>query len=119
MCMVLKMEDLTSNALIELIKNKREGKVAFGQLESYGNNIVELLNDKGKDAIMPISEYTIKHFLNKYSDFFELKDEGSESYIYLKGDKNISDLRRSFRAYLPLEIISVFSSKKSLEPLLG
>jgi hypothetical protein len=117
--MVLKMEDLAANALIELIKNKGESKVAFKQLESYGNTIVELLNSEGKDAIMPISECDIKHFLHKYSDFFELKDEGSESYICLKGDKNISDLRGSFRAYVPLEIMPFFSNRKSLEPLLG
>jgi hypothetical protein len=113
------MEDLASNALIELIKNKREGKVAFGRLESYGNTIIKLLNDQGKDAIMPISENNIRHFLKKYSDYFELKDEGNESYIYLKPDKSISDLRRSFRAYLPLEIIPVFSNRQSVAHLLG
>jgi hypothetical protein len=119
MCMVLKMEDLAANALIELIKNKDERKAAFRQLESYGNNIVELLSNNGEDAIMPISEYNINLFLNKYSDFFELRNEESESFIYLKKSKDISDLRRSFRAYLPLEILPVFSDKKSLEPLLG
>jgi hypothetical protein len=118
MNIVLKMEDLTANALIEMIKNHYEGKVSLKQIESYGNSIVKELQNKGKNALIPITEYSINHFLIKYSDFFEIKEEGEESYICLKSNKSISDLRTSFRAYLPLDIIPFFSSKESLKALL-
>jgi hypothetical protein len=119
MSIVLKMEDLTANALIEIIKDQREGKVSLKQIESYGNNIVKEIRNKGENAIIPITEYSINHFLKKYSDFFEMKEEGNESFIYLKPDKTIYDLRKSFRAYIPLDIVQVFSSKESLEALFG
>jgi hypothetical protein len=119
MSIALIIDDLAANALIELIKNNREGKVSLSQVEAYGTRIAESLNNEGKDAAMAISQYTINQFLNKYADFFTLKEEGNESYIYLKKDKSITDLRRSFRAYVPLEILPVFSNEKSVESLLG
>jgi hypothetical protein len=115
----LKIDDLAANALIELIKNNRESKVSLSQLEAYGTAIVSLLHDDGKDAAMAISQYTIDQFLNLYADFFTLQEEENDSYVYLKKDKSITDLRRSFRAYVPLEILPVFSNEKSVESLLG
>jgi hypothetical protein len=114
--MVLNMEDFVANALIESIEERDERKISFKQLDLYRNNVRNMLKEHGKAAIIPVSETNTKYCFYNYSDFFEWKNDGEENYILLKEGKNIDDLRKSFRAYLPLDVLLIFSRNKLLEP---
>jgi hypothetical protein len=111
------MEDLVANALIESIEERNDRKITFKQLDLYRNNVLNKLKDTGKTVIIPVSETNKKYFLYNYSDFFELKSSDTESCILLKKEKNVDDLRKNFRAYLPLDVLLIFSKTKLLEPV--
>jgi hypothetical protein len=115
MCMIFNFEDLVANALIESIEDGKEPQVTYSQLEKYGKNVLETLSKQGKSAVIPASRINIENFIHNYSDYFELEEAGSDYCIKLKDDKNVTDLRKYFRAYLPLELLHIFSGTKLLE----
>jgi hypothetical protein len=108
------IEDLAANALIEMIEKNNTRKVSFEQLRKYGTVIIRWFLEKDEEAILLISRHYTNEMIRNYSDFFEINDEDETSYIELKDEKSVDDLRNHLRAYLSLEMLIAFTDKNNL-----
>ena len=115
--MIFSFGDLVGNALIEAIEEKQERKVTYRQLENYKKNLLNMLETQGLSAIVSSSKYATKDFFYDYDDFFSTKGSGIETSIFLKENKGINDLRRKFRAFIPLKVLILLSENKLLNPI--
>ena len=115
MCKFIGIEDLVANALIEIYEKNGCRKVSFEQLRNYGAVIVSWLQENGEEAVILVSKHYTNELIRNYSDFFEVVDSNDHnSYIELKDDKTVDDLRSHFRAYLPIDMIIAFTRKSSV-----
>ncbi len=116
MCVYIGIEDLAANALIELVEKSNIKEVLFSQLNQYGAEIVNIIEDK-KRIILIISNESTNRFLKNYSDFFELFNNGKEEGIRLKEGTTVNQLWLTFRTYLTMDLLNAFSCPKSLRAL--
>ena len=111
------VEDLAGNALIQLIEKQGSSKVSFKQIKSYGMEIEKTLKEKKIEVIISLFNRSDGGSIHDSTEYFEIIDEEYESYVSLRRDKSVDDLRKHFRASLPLNILLVFVAKESLECL--
>lgn len=122
MCFYIGIEDLAANALIELLSkdNKREARfLTYKEMEAYGAEVVQLLNEQGEKAVLILSRESTNAFFKNYSDFFEEQEVDGHKGIALKDDKDVDDLIEQFRGYLSLEVLLAFVNLRSVQKLLG
>lgn len=122
MCFYIGIEDLAANALIELLSkdNKREERfLTYKEMEAYGAEVVQLLNEQGEKAVLILSRESTNAFFKNYSDFFEEQEVDGHKGIALKDDKDVDDLIEQFRGYLSLEVLLAFVNLRSVQKLLG
>lgn len=117
MYMYIGIEDLVSNAIIELVENSHRGEVLFSQINSYGATVVQILSEHDKKAILILSKERTNAFLHDYSEYFELFSTGKEEGIRLRDKVSVDDLWAKFRGYLPIEVMKAFMNKRSVKAL--
>ena len=116
MCAYIGIEDLAANALIEILNNKQneeEGFVSYSVLEEYGLEVVKLLSEKGKDAVLILSREETRKMLRNYSDIFVECVVNGQMGIALKDSVTVEDLIVKFRGYLSFEVLLAFMSERS------
>lgn len=116
MCYYIGIEDLAANALIEILRVKKEKdshnfRVTLRDLENYGEAVVKYLNKNNyeKAQLVLSRAYTSNMFRN-YSDFFEEIDLGSETAIALQNGKTVDDLVNKFRVYSASDLNGAFEA---------
>ncbi len=112
------IEDLVSNALIEML-NKDDTKrfISYRKLEEYGARVIQILENKGKKAILILSRNNTDALFRNYSEFFLEKEEDGYRGIYLKDNKSVDDLIEKFTGYLSTDILLALADKDSVQVL--
>lgn len=113
------MADLAANALIEALKiDEKRDFLTFREIEAYGIEVVEVLKDKGLEAILILSRDYTERFLHDYSDFFVLTtNSDNQEGLKLAAGKTKSDLIARFRGYLALDVLLAFVNSRSVQKL--
>ncbi|MCL2566028.1 MAG: hypothetical protein FWE24_09510 [Defluviitaleaceae bacterium] len=118
MCKFIGIEDLVANALIELLEKNNCRRVSFETLLKYGAVVLNVLRDKGDEAIFLLSKEHTNELIRNYSDYFEIdRSEIDSDAIVLKEGKTVDDLRDRFRAFLTVDRLLAFTDDKSLAEL--
>lgn len=113
MCFYIGIEDLAANALIELLKEKKQRVISYDELEKYGAQVVRLLSEQGEKAVLLLSRDNTSALFRNYSDFFEEVELEDGLGIKLKEEKGIEDLIIQFRGYLALDVLMALVDKRS------
>lgn len=87
MCFYIGIEDLAANALIETLKKNDRRFLTYHEIESYGAEVVQILQENG------------------------------EKGISLKEGKEAEDLIQQFRGYLALDVLLAFVNQRSVQVL--
>lgn len=112
------IEDLAANALIELMTNDETKRfVSYEELENYGNEVVNFLNERGERATLILSRDNTNAMFRKYSNIFEEKESNGHLGIQLKSSITIEDLIRKFRGYLTCGVFLAFVNKQTVAKL--
>lgn len=116
MCFYIGIEDLAANAMIELLKKGGQRFITYNEVEMYGTEVVQILKESGKKAVLILSRENTDALLRNYSEFFEEEQNGRKG-IKLKDDKKVEDLIQQFRSYLALDVLLAFMNKRSVQAL--
>lgn len=120
----LGMEDLTANALIEILKAQNKDNIhgstfiTYKRLEEYGTEVVKILLESNSEAVFLLSRNNTNAMYRDYGDLFEECESREGLGIALKEGVELNDLISTFRGYLPLSVLEAFSDKRSVA-LLG
>ena len=122
MCFYIGIEDLAANALIEILKTKEDAQterccVTLAELEAYGNQVIQYLNERGEKAVLILSRENTSLMFRSYSDFFEEVETDEGVSITLKEGKTVSDLVEKFRTYLALDLMMAFMNTETVRVL--
>lgn len=117
MCFYIGIEDLAANALIELMTRKDLRVVTYDELESYGNAVIDVLNEKGEKAVLILSRDSTNAMFRNYSDFFEEIETQNGLGISLRQGKDVDDLIDRFRGYLSWDVLLALIDDKSVKEL--
>lgn len=122
MCYYIGIEDLAANALIEILKTKENEQtgqycVTLAELEAYGNQVIQYLNELGEKAVLILSRENTSLMFRNYSDFFEEVETDKGIAIALKEGKTVSDLVKKFRTYLALDLMMAFMNTETVRVL--
>jgi hypothetical protein len=111
------IEELASNALIELLERENRRYVSFEKLHRFGMTIVQILSEKGNGAILTMDLAGRNNLIHDYSDFFEIAERKGKESIILKDEKTAEDLRLRFRAYMGIDTLLACLDKEALKAL--
>ena len=113
--MYLTIEDLVSNALIELVENDVSRIVSYPTILEYGNSIVEELGKVGINAVLLLHRDKTVQFEEEYKELFDFFEIEGIRYVKLKENIDTKNLRKHFRVPLPLQVlIALTMSRKVL-----
>lgn len=113
------IEDLAANALIELLEKKNKREVLFSELDSYGSEVLKILNNESEQALLILSKERTLDFWRDYSDYFDVFKNGEAEGIKLKDDVTLEQLWSKFRSYLSADVIKAFMADESVKVLMG
>lgn len=117
MCFYIGIEDLAANALIESMRRVDKNFLTYREIENYGSQVVQILNEKGEKAILILSRENTNALFRNYSDFFEERTEKNEKGIALKYGIKLEELIMQFRGYLALDVLMAFVNDRSVQAL--
>lgn len=103
------IEDVAANALIQALhKNAEKRFLSYTTIESYGNRVVEKLNEDNKKAVLIFSRNRTEALYRNYSRFFEPHEENGQRGISLKENITLEELITAFQGYLALDLLKAF-----------
>ena len=111
------IEDLAANAMIELLKKGGQRFITYNEIEMYGAEVVQILKESWKKAVLILSRENTDALLRNYSEFFEEEEQNGRKGIKLKDDKKVEGLIQQFRSYLALDVLLAFMNKRSVQVL--
>lgn len=117
MCFYIGIEDLAANALIEAMRKKNKRFLTYNEIESYGSEVVQILQENGEKAILILSRDNTDALFRNYDEFFEESEADGKKGILLRAEKDIEDLIQQFRGYLALDVLLAFMSQRSVQAL--
>lgn len=117
MCFYIGIEDLTANAMIEVLKKGGQRFITYKEIEMYGAEVVQILTEKGEKAVLILSRENTNALFRNYSDFFKESEQDGKRGIELKEGKEVGDLIQQFRGYLALDVLLAFMNKRSVQVL--
>lgn len=117
MCFYIGIEDLAANALIEAFEKGQKRFVTYEEIESYGSEVVRLLNESGEKAILILSRESTNALFRNYSEYFVEKETELGVGIELNEDKAVDDLIEQFRGYLALDVLMAFVNESTVKAL--
>ncbi len=109
----IEIEDLVTNALIELLEKFNKRSITFSLLDSYCNVVVKKLEDNNKKVVTLFSRDTTEAFFHDYTEFFYVNDTS----IVLRENIKLEQLKTKFRTNLALDVFLAFISKEAVEIL--
>ena len=79
MCYCIGIEDLASNAMIEVMKLDDRRFLTYNKIERYGAEVVQILKENGMKAVLVLSKENTNAFFRNYSISLKKKNK-TESY---------------------------------------
>ncbi|MCI9237913.1 hypothetical protein AALA13_09395 [Lachnospiraceae bacterium 50-23] len=117
MCFYIGIEDLAANAMIEMLKKGKRRFLTYSEIEMYGAEVVQILEENGEKAILILSRENTNALFRNYFEFFEEGEEDGKRGIRLKSGKEVEDLIQQFRGYLALDVLLAFMDQRSVQVL--
>lgn len=108
------IEDLAANALIEALKRSGKKFLTYGEIESYGSKVVQIIEENGGKAVLILSRDSTEALFKNYSEYFEEHEENGKKGICLKEEKTLDELIQKFRGYLSLDVLFAFMDERSI-----
>ena len=115
---VVRIEDLIANAFIELVERTGKRTLTSAQLTNYEKVVVSNLKERDIDVIFAFSCITVLHFLDRYSDYFQLVETENGWNFSLKENVSTKFLRTNFRSRVPLKVLPSFVAENAIETIL-
>lgn len=103
--------------MIEILKRGGQRFLTYGEIETYGAEVVQILKENGEKAVLILSRERTDAFFRNYSEYFEEREQNGKKGILLKEDKEVRDLIQQFRGYLALDVLLAFMNKRSIQVL--
>ena len=121
MCYYIGIESLAVGALVELLQRENPARsIRFDTIEEYGNRVVKLLNDSGREAVLILSREDTLGFIRDCTKYFEVSGVGSaDGCITLRDGFDASDLAREFCGGISKPVIRALIDKRAVEVLLA
>ena len=91
--------------------------MTLAELEAYGSQVIQYLNERGEQAVLILSRENTSLMFRNYSDFFEEVETDKGIAIALKEGKTVSDLVKKFRTYLALDLMMAFMNTETVRVL--
>ena len=117
MYLTITIEDLVSNAPIELIENDISRTVSYPTIMEYGNIVVEELKKRNIKAILNIYRIKTMQFEYDYKEIFDFYEKDGIGYVKLKDNINTNYLRTHFRTSQSLDELIALTSDNSKKVL--
>ena len=117
MCYYIGIEDLVANALIESLKKLNKRILTYEEIENYGAQVIQILNENNEKAILILSRNNTTALFHNYSDLFEEIDINGQKGISLKSNVELNQLIKRFRGYLALNVLMAFINERSVSVL--
>lgn len=117
MCFYIGIEDLAANAMIEILEKGGVPFLTYEEIEKYGSEVIQILNEKGEKAVLILSRDSTNALFRNYSEYFEERVEQGLKGISLRADKKLEDLIEQFRGYLALDVLMAFVNERSIQAL--
>jgi len=117
MCYYIGIEDLVSNALIEIVEKTGRREVRFADLNKYGEIIVKHLKSESKEAVFIFSKERTHGFFHDCSDYFTLRENNDDTVILLNDNVSTDVLRARFRVNLAFDLLKAFVNENALAVL--
>lgn len=111
------IQDLTGNALIELVEKTGKRTVLFSQLNDYGNAIIAKLGSENIDASFVHTKEKVEQFVDTCSDIFLFKEVGNDIKVTLKSGVLTDTLREHFRMPIAFCLLKAFVADSTLKTL--
>jgi len=111
------IEDLVSNALIELWSKKGLRTVSFSKINEYGSMVVKQLNDEQKQAVLLLSRDRTNEFIHTSQKYFSIKTENDDVTISVNEEISLCEIRKVFRSNLALDVLVAFADEKTTRVL--
>ncbi|WP_165063077.1 MULTISPECIES: hypothetical protein [unclassified Adlercreutzia] len=108
------IQDLVSNALIELFENNQVTEVTFEEIYEYGEAVVRIMAKRDITAYLVLSRTQTNGFMHDCSDILEVVDNTA---FRLKADNGIKDLKERFRNDTPFDVLRACIDPESLKVL--
>lgn len=109
------IEDLVSNALIEIMSNDAScRKVSLKALSAYGAVVVKLLSTGGNHAILLLTRDSTYGYIKDYSDYYHIDTIDGEEYIV--ADVDMQALR-AIRGNFTVDLAEALTREESLQIL--
>ena len=117
MYLTITIEDLVSNALIELVENDISRTVSYPTIMKYGETVVKELEERNIKAKLDIYRVKTIQFEYDYKDIFDFYEKEGIGYIKLKENINTNYLRTHFRTNQTLDELIALTSDNSKKVL--
>lgn len=109
----IEIEDLVTNALIELLERYQKRSISFEVLSQYGDIVVEHLVRNNKEVVALYSRDETNQFFRDYTDFFDV----TENIITLKEGITVEQLKDKFRYSIAFDVFLAFISEDAIKVL--
>lgn len=110
------IQDLVSNALIELFECEKRTSITFQEVCAYGEAVVRIMNEDKMNAYLVLSRYQTDGFIRDCSDILEVVD-GNTFELKSKNGSGIDALKARFRDETPFDVLMACISPESLKAL--
>ena len=71
MCFYIGIEDLAANAMIEMLKKGKRRFLTYSEIEMYGAEVVQILEENGEKAILILSRENTNALFRTYLSFLK------------------------------------------------
>ena len=115
--MFLYIEDLVSNALIELIENNVSKTISYESALKYGYAVIEELKLKNIEALLVVNRDRTMEFEQEYKETFHFFELDDVHYISLKKNIDTNYLRKHFRTLQSLDTLIAMTSENAKQTL--
>lgn len=119
MCYFIGIEDLVTNALIELVEKTGNRTVSFSQLNKYGEAVIAKLKNDSMDVTLIFTRDTTDQFFYDCSDIFSINEGETDIQITLNDNISTDYLRKRFRINLSLNLLSAFVAPDTVSTIIG
>ena len=105
----ISIESIVASAFIQVLgKFPNRRFLSYKEIKQYGLEVISLLRNKNKKAMLSYSMGDFVNMFEVYSSFFEEKQKYGVKGIELRSEKSTKDLSRVFQSWIPLDILLEF-----------
>ena len=108
------VQDLVSNALIELVEQNGTFEVSFDDIYKYGEAVVKIMAQQNITSYLVLSREQTDGFVYDCSDILEVVNNSS---FRIKAESDIESLKIRFRDNMSFDVLKACINPESLKAI--